>query len=492
MVYFACAVAHAQLYSPVDRMVFQRGLQGGAGVPIYGRAPVGTDRVEAQAVVLQGGVGVTSYTPISTSIDQGFFQGTLPLQGGWYSLRVRAMKGTVSLAEWQVAHVGVGEVFIVAGQSNALGGISSNTYATDDRVSCVNQSAGENVDLTGLNGLTFSQMAQGTVMAPKNPIGVYGLLGDRLAARLNVPILFLGAAVRSTSSNDWRATALGQDAITYRGLSQSSPFRALEMAIRYYGRRTGVRAVLWHQGESDNGYQTMEGYVDNLTQTIKVSRTLGLPNLAWAVSLVSYEPFQTPVTDSHITDAQQAVIKSTPNVFLGAQTDGDRDISIRPDQLHFFGDKGYDVLANRWLDALTTTFFAQCQPSLSVPLGIAMGPVAPSFPMVGQSMSIFFNSPASGQVHTAELLAENGTVLQTLGTGTMPGFPIVLPALPTNQAYRVRVSLPGSGLATEASPAFRVNDTRRQPQMLGGMSTQFISSTTSTTLLLRGVDQVNN
>ena len=46
--------------------------------------------------------------------------------GGWYRLELQAYSGSIGLSQAQVAHVGMGEVFVVAGQSN------STNYAPRD------------------------------------------------------------------------------------------------------------------------------------------------------------------------------------------------------------------------------------------------------------------------------------------------------------------------------------------------------------------------
>jgi hypothetical protein len=486
------ARAQVSVTLPVNRMVFQRGIDNVAAVPIQGNCPANTTRLEAKATALNGGQSV-NWTTVATTVQGTRFAGQLSLTGGWYQLEVRAWAGSAELGTGTVGRVGVGEVFIVAGQSNALGGAIGNTFASDDRVSTVNQDAGLRVDERQLS-LQFSQMGPGTVMAPKNPTGVYGQLGDLLVARLQVPVLFLGAAYSGSSSNDWRVTALGQDKINYRGLDNMTPYRALGVALNYYAKQTGVRAVLWHQGESDNGYQTKEGYVDNLTKLIaKARQQAGLPNLGWAVSLVS-RMSDPPYLDANIIDAQKQVIASTPNVFVGAQTDNDANATARPDGLHFGGPAGYTILANRWLEALTPAFFQNCQPSLpvgSVP-AIMTGYSAQPHLSSGQTTTVPFMSTLSANTpHTVQLLGESNNVVATLATGTGTGIEVTIPTVPTGR-YRFRVVATDPATTGNASEVFTINDARRVPQMLGGMPPTPIDGSKTGSVRLKGFEVETN
>jgi len=56
-------------------------------------------------------------TPLGT--DGTFWIAIDVPAGGWYRCEARATRGTAVLAEAAVEHVGVGEVFVVAGQSNS-------------------------------------------------------------------------------------------------------------------------------------------------------------------------------------------------------------------------------------------------------------------------------------------------------------------------------------------------------------------------------------
>jgi hypothetical protein len=267
-----------QITFPVSRIVFQRNNQNQASVNIAGSYFQQLDMVELRAVPVWGGQGVeTSWKAVSNFRNNGIFNEIIQLNGGWYNIEVRGILNGNIVANATLERVGVGEVFIVAGQSNAQGdqAYSGATIgATDDRVSTINfydpLLNEENLPFQ------FSQMGNNSKMAPYNYVRwFWAKLGDKLTQRLNVPVLFYGAALGGLSCEVWRRSAEGQDLrqefplfVNVAGM----PYRGMKAAIQKYVTRTGVRAILWQQGESD-GNTNGETYYNNLKTVIEKSRS---------------------------------------------------------------------------------------------------------------------------------------------------------------------------------------------------------------------------
>ncbi len=370
------ANAQISISHPVQRMIFQRNNSNQANINIAGTYYSAIDRVEARAVALQGGT-TTAWSVIQNNPTNGYYSGTLLVTGGWYQLEVKAFLNNVLIDTKTLQKVGVGEVFVIAGQSNAQGGAGVSTPATDDRVNSVNY---DNA-LSDFNKLPlgFTQMG-----ADSNSIGpfhyvtwAWGKLGDLLASKLNVPILFYGAAHGGTSSNDWSKSAQG---LPYNGESWKrqdlgAPYRALENSIAYYGSLTGLRAVLWHQGESDP--QTFfVTYYENIKIVINKSReNTEHSALAWLVARVSRNPqtYDGPILGqntliSGFYNNEGASYPPVPHVYAGPNTDLIYGGANRTDGIHFDTYAGQIEFANAWNASLDTPFFTNTIPMMASPL----------------------------------------------------------------------------------------------------------------------------
>jgi hypothetical protein len=74
---------------------------------------------------------------LDSAPTNGSFRGKLRLKGGWHDLSVIAYAGSTAMATSMVQRVGVGEVFVPAGQSNAANYGQPRLNAMDDRVSAL-------------------------------------------------------------------------------------------------------------------------------------------------------------------------------------------------------------------------------------------------------------------------------------------------------------------------------------------------------------------
>ncbi|MCX5670392.1 MAG: alpha-L-fucosidase [Planctomycetota bacterium] len=104
--------AALRLDSPLDYQVFQRRTRTEGIVRVSGRAPEGTEKAEVQF----GG----DWLPVEFNTHDGTFRAEVKMSpGGWHVCRTRATGKGKLLGAAEVPHVGVGEVFVVAGQSNS-------------------------------------------------------------------------------------------------------------------------------------------------------------------------------------------------------------------------------------------------------------------------------------------------------------------------------------------------------------------------------------
>lgn len=357
------ATAQLEITFPSSRAVFQRNNGNATIVYITGHYTQSVDRIDARFVPIQGG-NDTGWQTIENSPRFGNYRGSLVVSGGWYKLEVRGIKNGAPTYFSEVDKVGVGEVFLISGQSNAQGyNYYGQPRANDDRVSVV-------TNFYSLNGAkpnypSFGHLEAESKIAPTgNGAWCWGKLGDMLTNRLGVPILFLNAAWEGFEVDQFYKSARGQAGLNpYSGNSapQGYPYSSISDALHYYINMLGVRAILWHQGESDNFLKTSsDQYRQKLQDVIYQSRNSSGKNISWVVARASKDQsgYWQPVVDG-----QNAVIQSTPNVFYGPNTD---QISERWDGVHFAGN-GLTSLAESWFNSLDQTFFAYSSPSTGNP-----------------------------------------------------------------------------------------------------------------------------
>ncbi|MFY7829709.1 MAG: T9SS type A sorting domain-containing protein [Flectobacillus sp.] len=417
-----CVVSQITITSPVFRQVFQRDLSNKAVVTIVGSYSQPVDELQVKFTPVKTGQGtLLDWTAFKTNPRGGLFKGSVTVTGGWYTMEVRGLlRGAVVGNVSRIERVGVGEVFVIAGQSNAGGSglrSSNETAASDDRVNCANfindpgfgtsNSYIRNFDpknksyvatsTDAFSIIEFSQLAKDVTIGPLG-IGPYywGKVGDALASKLNVPIMFFNVAWGGASVRVWRESAenptIGTpsdfqfgDGTVNRYLP-GYPYANLKAVLGYYGINMGIRAILWMEGETQNLLNlateqqnaslpasqqkplpvTEANYLDNLKRLItKTRQDLGNDNLTWVVARASYSGVLNCGTPGAIPPKPSPVIVRAQNlaiadqsfapIYPGPFTDniqvdkiGDRDQCV-----HFTG-TGLDDAANAWINSLTS------------------------------------------------------------------------------------------------------------------------------------------
>jgi Carbohydrate esterase, sialic acid-specific acetylesterase/Secretion system C-terminal sorting domain len=350
--------AQVTITFPVNRAIFQRNQSNTGVIPLGGTFQATVDRIDARLTPINGG-NFVDWTPVAINPNFGTFTGGIYAQAGWYKLEIRAFRGNTVIGTATLEKVGVGEVLVIAGQSNAQGYEGKgNPSAADDRVNCIsNYYSYENTEPPFP---IISQLAENVKIAPfGNGSWCWGRLGDLLAQKLNVPILFINTAYEAMGIEEWSKSADGErgyDFYSGNFAKPGFPFENLKKSLHYYANMFGVRTVLWHQGETDNDKKTLtQKYKEALEYVIQRSRGATGKNISWMVSRVSrvragtYQP---------VIDGQNLVIQNLPNVFEGPETDA---ITDRPDGVHFDGNSLIQ-LAEAWNNKLNSNFFSRSNP----------------------------------------------------------------------------------------------------------------------------------
>ncbi len=374
-----------KITSPITNAVYQRDITGQRDITIAGTFAVPVDKIEARAIPVISSQGIeTPWKDLQTNPKGGAFQGNLLIYAGWYTIEVRGTyKGQV-VGRDVLQRLGVGEVFLIAGQSNAQGLKKfPGPSAVDDRVQYISNHVNDAIDdLNDPPAPVFSKITANTAfISPRGQTAwCWGILGDMLVTKLNMPVVFINTAWEGSSAKDWALSSQGKETTTPFGykMPPEMPYGNLRVSAQNYASQYGVRAVLWMQGESDgsrdgvNGENGLvAGYRTNL-QT--VMNSLGAhtgKRITWVIARTSRisPDVNTPnKTYPGIIAAQNAVIDQSFNpTWPGPETDpldperiGDE--TIRGDRTHFVGVKALTILANAWNESLNAKFFAEVPP----------------------------------------------------------------------------------------------------------------------------------
>ncbi|MCX6873054.1 MAG: hypothetical protein NTW21_04495 [Verrucomicrobia bacterium] len=189
----ASAQTQIVLDLPLDWQVIQRNAQEWAEVKVAGTVPADAAVVEAKAGLGAGMRGkAIDWTVVAkgTQVKDGRFSGSLKLlAGGWYALKVRFRKSAADpavLGEAAVEHVGVGDIFVVAGQSNASNHGAEQQKTTTGLVAASDGKRWQlaNDPQPGASG------GQGSFQPP---------FGDAIAGKFKVPVGIIACGIGATS-----------------------------------------------------------------------------------------------------------------------------------------------------------------------------------------------------------------------------------------------------------------------------------------------------
>ena len=330
--------------TPATRTIWQQNAAGKADVTVTGS--IGGSAYDTLLVKLTrvdaGGAGADiGWQDITASISGSNYSSTVSdVQAGWYTMSVKLTKGGSDVSETSVL-VGVGDVFVTCGQSNAANygetkGTPAYEYvnAKDFNTGVWQKAADPQPGSTGPNS-----------GAGNDKGSVWPDLGDQLASWSGTPVGFVSCAYGGSSVSEWDPADNGS---YYHSL--------LKPAIASLSA-TGFKAVIWHQGEADAYNGTTANYQINLEKVIAQSRTdSGHSTLPWGVALAGdYDVANLNNKGQHkvaeVEAAQLAVIAADPYVFRGARTNGFVGLGYVFDKWHF-NDAGLLAHAKLWFEAL--------------------------------------------------------------------------------------------------------------------------------------------
>lgn len=455
---------------PESRAIFQRENDNTSTIYLSGSLYQPVDSVQARVQAEESGQGTnTNWVTIQKNPQGGIFQGALRARGGWYRLEVQAFIGGVATGTDVIRKVGIGEVFIITGQSNAQGFQNYGAVgAGDDRVNCVTYDNSTANSLGDPPAPSFQQLTATSLIGPRGQSAwCWGYLGDLLVKQYNVPVLFINTAWNGTTIQNWRESADGKITKNLFALGTPNenfptgmPYSNLVIALRYYCSLQGLRAVLWQQGEFDNFplHSTRKDYADNMQYLVNKTRVDTDRYPAWVLARSSYNNGQ---VSQDIIQAQNDVINTyNNNVFAGPFTD---NIQIpRFDDVHFGnrstnnpGDKGLNDLGQAWFASMNAVFFSSSRPLPPLPQPVINVACATNNNSITLSLPNLYNSYTwnSGQKTQNITINQPGVYRAVLkdkvgNTYLSPALDVQSPIQPTTPTISLS-SRPGTVVANQ-------------------------------------------
>lgn len=300
------AAGSIRISNPARYQIFQRAGATGS-ITLSGTYTLGIVPTAIEAR-WNGGAWTTVDASPSGGAWTGSLSGLTPGQG---RLEVRiANAPTVNAA---VDDIGVGDVFLVAGQSNAAGSTTNTQNYTHATLKASNYNP-------GLGWRNLSERS------------VWPLVATYLMADQSVPVAFIKTAVGSTSSDDWLPAT-------------DTLYAAMLATVITCGSAPGM--CLWWQGETDAGAGVAEAIynanLDTIVDSIKAE--LGVNTMVCKLQNCTGP---TPTNLAKIQDAIVTAWGDNANVLTGPDLS---DITT-DDAYHIQNDINVAIAAGRWADRI--------------------------------------------------------------------------------------------------------------------------------------------
>lgn len=338
------------IIKPTSRQIIQRNDRNTGTVNVTGTYSINdtVDSIEMCAVLDENALGgeEVPWTAV-TSYGDGNYTGNIELKaGGWYTIKVRA-KYNNEYCEAQIEKVGIGDIFLTAGQSNSASFGQQKTTPDNDTVSTWNPNNDTWVFAADPQISWDGSFIQYTHTNGQNTGGSpWPTLGDYLTEKYHVPIGFISAGWGSSKVSDFLPN------------SAQGHYTRLKTPLQHFGVN-GIKAVLWHQGESDaiDG-TTAEQYKSDLLTVINESRKDAGYDIPWIIATASYhtDPRATEDNEKKIVEGQIAACNEI-NILQGPNTN-DMLTGYRSsyDNVHF-NETGLIEHGTRWGKVLSEKLY---------------------------------------------------------------------------------------------------------------------------------------
>lgn len=403
------------LSAPLDYQVYQRSTLTEGKITVAGALDIPKDAAPVQMIQarLMGEGADGKWQPVAFDPHVSAFRAALPAPaGGWYRFEIGVLSQGKTVAQTAIEHVGVGEVFVIAGQSN-----SANHG--EEKMS---PQSGKVVTFTGRQWQAANDPQPGASGKGGSFIPAFG---DAMAARLKVPVGIVATGVGATSVREWLPSGIAfpnpptitRNVITTgRNSYESNGFiyGNLIQRMKQLGPN-GFRAVLWHQGESDANQaepdRTLPGAAyQMLLETVISSsqRDIGW-RAPWFVAQVSYHA-PNEIASADIRLAQRGTWES------GAALEGPDsdalagDLRERKGQGIHFSAKGLQAHGHAWAEKVAPWLEGQLSGKPATKSYIKLSPLFSDGVVLQRDVTLpIWGTAASGESITVEFAGQTQT-----------------------------------------------------------------------------------
>ncbi|HEX3052698.1 MAG TPA: sialate O-acetylesterase [Aggregatilineaceae bacterium] len=280
------------------------------------------------------------WTTIDTDVTRAFSGTLASLTAGQGDLEIRV----AGAATKTLSYVGIGDVFVIAGQSNAVQlGANNQVYSHASLKAGMFGNDYRWRELTDPIDIGTNQ-----VDAVSKDVTVGGscwvLLASLIMADQGVPVAFVPCAMTGTRIADWQPNANHYLRTTLYG----------SMAHRAKNAVQGVKCVLWWQGESNVTSGTDQATYNTGLDTVANTINGDLGVKLMACKLEDLSAYGIGYDESTINAAIAEAVGDNANVLAGPDLSG---ITPGGDHLHFTTNAELATLAGLWWAALETVFY---------------------------------------------------------------------------------------------------------------------------------------
>ncbi|RYF62983.1 MAG: DUF11 domain-containing protein, partial [Cytophagaceae bacterium] len=312
----------------------------------------------------------------------------------------------------------------------------------------------------------------------------WGELGDYIVNRYNVPVAFFVAGWDGSTIDNWQKTANGIPTCnayycTAGNWENLQPYTNLKNVLRYYGSVSGVRAILWQQGEAEADVASgdIPTYADRLRDVIQKTRQdFGGQNVPWMVARASFNGQKT--TPAVVTQQENVIATSGFNVFQGPYNDtiqnrnaGNVDVHFRnvsrpsPHPQYYLNnqpiptDMGLSRYARNWNNSLNNAFFQNAQPI--TPTQFAVTGNLAAYVLPGSTLAVTFSTLGTfnaGNQWQVQLLDSLGQYKSVLGSGSTSPIQVTLPGDLQRGRFQIRVVSTSPAVPAVPSNLFQITN----------------------------------